>query len=403
MNPIELVENQIQRGNEILNDISGMRERPSSYMNVIAYKEDDIQNNRKSVSAWQYFTVDVLTSIYGDNDDHVKNFKDTITSKDKGFNYQREFRDEVNSGLSILEAIRESIRMGIVLKGKTNETMIKPSKIFISHKTEDRLFVEELVSLIESIIGTDPSRLFCSSIGGYDIKPGKEILSELKRQFEEYKVIFIVVHSPRYYTSSICLNEMGAAWVLGAFFFSFLTPDCKYNMLNGVIDGRYMSIKVNDSMDMVVSKMNSFKDYLLDFFSIDKNNFNHTRWEKNRNEFIDKTSSIEIDKSKSSPEEDKTVRAMANISAELVSKNPYVITVINRGDGEARNLELKLDDKCDGMLFSGLDHFPLEYLKTGRYVNLTLYPCLGDPDQFKLFFSWEEKGKKFYSEDLIII
>lgn len=403
MNPIELIENQIQRGNEILDSLSGMRERPSSYINVVAYNEDDIQSNRKSISAWQYFTVDILTNIYGSDDDHVINFKETITSKDKGFNFQREFRDEVNSGLSILEAIREAIKMGISLKDKTDNNILKPSKIFISHKTEDNPFVEELVSLIELIIGTDSSRLFCSSIGGYDIKPGIDILSELKRQFEEYNVLFIVVHSPRYYNSPVCLNEMGAAWVLGVNFFSFLTPDCKYNMLNGVIDARYMSIKVNDSRDMVISKLNSFKDYLLDTFSIDKNIFNLTRWEKKRNEFIEKASSIEIDNSKVSTEEKKIVRAKANISAELVSKNPYIIAVTNRGDGEARNLELKLDKKCDGMLFSGLDHFPLEYLKSGRHVNLTLYPCLGDPNQFKLFFSWEEKGNKFYSEDLIII
>lgn len=281
----------------------------------------------------------------------------------------------------------------------------KKPKIFISHKTEDKPFVEELVDLIEHIIGTDSDNIFCSSIGGYDIKPGKDILSELKRQFEENDVLFIIVHSPRYYQSPICMNEMGAAWVLGSNFFSFLTSDCKFSNLKGVIDGKYMSIKVNDSLDMVMSKLNSFKDYLLETFNLNKEKFNNTRWELKRNEFIARSCHIEYD----TPKENAIVQEVtipqptADIVAELVSKNPYVISISNRGSGTSKNLHLQLDEKCNGMLISGLDNFPLDYLKPDRHVSLNVYPCLGDPQKFKLYFEWEEKGVKFYSEDIITI
>lgn len=402
MKPEELIERQIQKGFDVLEKISNMRKRPTSIINMIAYVDEDVQNNRKTINAWQYLTIDALTSIFGENSSYVANFKSTITEKNTGFNYQREFREEVNNGLSILEAICESFQLGLNHHKETTECS-KPTKIFISHKTEDKPFVEELVELIEFIIGIDSSNMFCSSIGGYDIKPGKEILAELKRQFDEYNIIFIVVHSPRYYKSSICLNEMGAAWVLGSNFISFLTPDCKYSMLNGVIDGRYMSIKVNDSRDTVVSKLNSFKDYLLDTYSINKDKFNLTRWEMRRNEFIDKATAIQFDKILPELEAKVITGAKANISAELISKNPYVVSVTNRGKADARNLELKLDEKCESMLISGIEHFPIEYLKPGRYVNLTLYPCIGDPNQFKIFFSWEEKGNKYSSEEIIII
>lgn len=399
----ELIEQQIQKGTEILEQISTMRERPTMVINVVAYLDEDVQKNRKSIDVWQYLTIDILTSIFGENGSYVTDFRATVTEKKTGFNYQREFRDEVNKGLAILEAIRGSFELGISHNHKETTNIAKSTKIFISHKTEDKPFVEELVKLIESIIGIDSSKIFCSSIGGYDIKPGKEILSELKRQFDEYNILFIVVHSPRYYKSPVCLNEMGAAWVLGSNFFSFLTPDCKYNMLNGVIDGRYMSIKVNDSMDTVVSKLNSFKEYLLDTFSIDRDKFNLTRWEMKRNEFIDKTTAIQFEKELSENSAKDSLGAKANISAELISKNPYVVSITNRGESDAKNLNLKLDEKCEGMLISGLDHFPIEYLKPGRHVNLSLYPCIGDPDQFKIFFSWEEKGNKYNSEEIIIL
>ncbi len=405
MNSLELIDRQIQKGTEILEKLSSMRERHTNIINVIAYIDEDVQANRRAINAWQFFTVDVLISIFGEKDNHVVNFKATISEKNAGFNYQREFREEVNKGLALLEAIKESLEIGLDFKHNKTRIIEKPTKIFISHKTEDKPLVEELVILIESVIGTDEERMFCSSIGGYDIKPGKDILSELKRQFEEYDIIFIVVHSPRYYTSAVCLNEMGAAWVLGSRFFSFLTSDCQYNMLKGAIDGKYMSIKVNDARDTVISKLNSFKDYLLDAYSINKNNFNITRWETTRNKFIERASALGfgiINNQIESNDKDDS-KSHVEISAELVSRNPYIITISNRGDAIAKDLDIKIDDKCDGMIISGLDKFPLEYLKAGRHVDLNIYPCLGDPDMFKLYFTWEENGKKYSSEEIVIM
>lgn len=402
MDNIELIKNQIDKGNDLLESVSKMRERHTDVINVIAYVNDDVQSNRKSINTWQYITVDVLLNIYSENDYHIKQFKDTITNKNLGYNYQREFTTEINNGLSVLESAYESLNMGLGKNTISKNEKVKQSKIFISHKTEDKPFVNELVKLIEFVIGSDPNKIFCSSIGGYDIKPGNEILNELKRQFNDYEILFLVVHSPRYYTSPVCLNEMGASWVLGTKFVSFLTPDCEYSMLKGVIDGKYMSIKVNEAQDTVVSKLNSFKDYLLDIFSIEKEKFNQTRWESIRNNFVAISSNMVFNIDNDNKPEMKA-NAKADIQAELVSKNPYVITISNRGRNIAKNVNIKLDNICEGMFISGLDYFPMEYMKPNHHVNLTLYPCLGDPQKFKIYFTWEEKSGYFESEDTIVI
>ena len=88
-----------------------------------------------------------------------------------------------------------------------------PPKIFISHKSEDEAFVKALVRLLRLYIGSEPEKIFCSSVPIYKIGIGKEIFPEIKSQFERNDVFMIIVHSPRYYLSSVCLNEMGAAWI----------------------------------------------------------------------------------------------------------------------------------------------------------------------------------------------
>lgn len=278
---------------------------------------------------------------------------------------------------------------------------MKQPKLFISHKTEDKPFVSELVRLLEFIVGSGEDRIFCSSIAGYDIKPGREILKELKRQFDEYGIFFIVVHSPRYYKSAICLNEMGAAWALGSSFCSFLTDDCSYKLLEGVIDGKYMSIKVNDNYDTVVSKLNYLKDELLHFFSIDS--FNQNRWETIRNEFIERTQHIEYTSIDMAEERTDTPHPEAMIMADVIGSSPVVIDITNRGDRIAENLTFELDEVASDMIVSGLEIFPLEYLKPGKHVRISLFPCIGDPEKFKVYFSWKERGVLFKSEDIIVI
>ena len=111
------------------------------------------------------------------------------------------------------------------------EKYCRAPKIFISHKSEDEAFVKALVKLLRLYIGSEPEKIFCSSVPTYKIGIGKEIFPEIKSQFEGNDVFMIIVHSPRYYQSSVCLNEMGAAWIQDTECYSFLTADCKYDDL----------------------------------------------------------------------------------------------------------------------------------------------------------------------------
>lgn len=174
--------------------------------------------------------------------------------------------------------IRTSLK---ILKG----IYCRPPKIFISHKSEDVGFVNALVNLLRLYIGSDKDKIFCSSVPNYKIGLGKDIYPEIKAQFEKHNVFMILIHSPRYYQSPICLNEMGAAWIQSTEYCSFLTSDCKYDDLKGAIDKNYISIKVN--ADDVKDRMNEFIGKVLDFFQLPKPDFSSfSQWEKDRDEFI---------------------------------------------------------------------------------------------------------------------
>ena len=55
---------------------------------------------------------------------------------------------------------------------------VKPKKIFISHSTDDREFVDKLVVLLEKM-GVKQTQLFCSSIQGYGILYWSSFLATL--------------------------------------------------------------------------------------------------------------------------------------------------------------------------------------------------------------------------------
>lgn len=89
----------------------------------------------------------------------------------------------------------------------------KPKKVFISHASNDKPFVQLIVNLLEDI-GLSETEIVCSSIPGYGIPLGKDIYDWLSEQFQNCDLHIIFILSDNYYNSVACLNEMGAAWVL---------------------------------------------------------------------------------------------------------------------------------------------------------------------------------------------
>lgn len=164
----------------------------------------------------------------------------------------------------------------------------KPYKVFISHSGEDMAFVNELVKLLEFLGVDTPDKLLCSSIKGYQIPTSEDFAEYIMKQFYEFNLFVIIVHSRNYYSSTYSLNEMGAAWVLKTDFFSFLVKGFEFKDMDGVINDRTISVKVDQ--DDADARLDELKDKLVPLFK--QTGFNCTRWETLRDEFLAKVNEL---------------------------------------------------------------------------------------------------------------
>lgn len=198
-------------------------------------------------------------------------------------------RERFNKVKGDLIAIRRNIDAyypPIQSKPRTNEkekNMPKKSKIFISHSSKDKLYVEEIVSLLDDI-GLSDEQIFCSSIPGYDIPLGKTIFEYLREQFLEFNLHILFIHSPNYYESPISLNEMGAAWALRNNFTSVLLPGFEFDDMKGVVNNANISIKLDNTDDEVKDKLNQLRNLLISEFELKRKA--DILWEKKRDQFI---------------------------------------------------------------------------------------------------------------------
>jgi len=296
---------QREKGMDLLSLISNMHEGQNDFGDGVAMfggedlfyvPENELDDFTNKFSSWKSYVLELLVAQFDRDDQYVYEWDTyvvTYVSKRKPILNQLE--KNVNKGLSLIESFLQRLDIhsheaGFVEEGLKQEKKVKAPKVFISHKKEDKAYADALVNLINFIIGADGDKIFCSSVQGYGIKQSRDIMDELKAQFDNYEVFMIIIHSPRYYQSAVCLNEMGAAWVMGSQFSSFLTTDCKTEHMRGVINKEKIFIDPNDDPDMLEAHLNDFKNDLLEFFG--KGAIDENKWANARKRFVNEVSAL---------------------------------------------------------------------------------------------------------------
>ena len=251
------------------------------YMAGETYSAEDINNLKEKIEIWKVRTTEILSHEVGDADPYLFQFCSRWRAPIRSTSFKAGMKHK-------LQNARSDLRILLAAAGErtesTSSSVSRPPKVFISHKTEDQAYAKAIVKLINFIIGADGEKVFCSSIPGYGVKPSQDIIDKIKEQFDSYDLFVIIIHSPRYYKSTVCLNEMGAAWALDAKFCSFLTKDCRIDQLTGVIGKEELCINPNVEEEMLNGHLNDFKNSLATFFSAKE--IDQTKWEQERNEFV---------------------------------------------------------------------------------------------------------------------
>lgn len=173
----------------------------------------------------------------------------------------------------------------------------KSPKIFISHSTNDVAIVEKLVTMLEQI-GVKQSQLFCSSIAGYGIPQGAgDLYNYIRNEMSNDNLFVIMMLSPNYYSSPVCLNEMGATWVKQSAYQSILLPGFRYSEIKGAVNPRDMSFSLADRENRNLA-LNEFKNRIIAHLGLA--DIDHSLWERFRDKFTE-----EVDKLTQLPSEEK--------------------------------------------------------------------------------------------------
>lgn len=233
-------------------------------------------NSRKAIDSyleWYKEALMYLSDFYSYANPDFARFKD-LDNSHNGYGLQDNFK----SVYGIYNLLMKNAQRQLNDKQPTKE---KTPMVFISHSSKDKPFVEALVDLLESL-GLTKSNLFCSSVDGYGISLSGDIFETIRGLFYEHELYVIFIHSPRYYESSVSLNEMGAAWVLKTDFCSFLTKDMEFKDMTGVVNNSTLSIKVNS--EDAPARLTEMKDKLINMLGLIP--IDERKWERKRTNFL---------------------------------------------------------------------------------------------------------------------
>jgi len=234
---------------------------------------------------WKNLVERTLMKIFGGNAFEVNEFRKlkffyspviSFLGDDHTSEHLRCFRRDFNTSKKLITSYLEELR-----DEKTSESKIEPqaqksnstiNKVFISHSSKDKDYVEEIIDIIETI-GLNSSQIFCSSFDGYGIDLGENFLERIKEELDE-NILVLFVLSENFYQSPVCLCEMGATWIKTNEHIPILIPPFDFKDIQGVIP-LTQGFKINDSL-----KLNLFKEKIEKLFELTP--IDNSVWERKR-------------------------------------------------------------------------------------------------------------------------
>lgn len=198
-----------------------------------------------------------------------------------------------NSGIDPIDDIPsfDENPLNQILNNPTDMPNVRKPKIFISHNHADADYAKHLVNLLFHI-GVKSEDIFCSSYPGCGVPFGKSFLDAIRGQYDQFDLLVLYIHSPRYYQSPVSLCEMGASWITQKAHLSFMTSDFEFNMLKGVVTAK--EIAFHPLNRDARHRLNEFCDIIKEMFNI--NPMNQSIWENHRNDFIECVGKIQYEK-----------------------------------------------------------------------------------------------------------
>ncbi|MXV52044.1 TIR domain-containing protein [Pedobacter sp. HMF7647] len=127
--------------------------------------------------------------------------------------------------------------------------MLSERPIFISHSSKDEKIVTPFVEKILNIgLGISRDRIFYSSAKDTGPKSGSDFKDSIKSKIIGSAAVIQVI-TQNYKQSEVCLNEMGAAWVLSDKVICFILEPVTFETI-GFIHNTTQLLKLNSADDL---------------------------------------------------------------------------------------------------------------------------------------------------------
>jgi mannose-1-phosphate guanylyltransferase len=169
-----------------------------------------------------------------------------------------DLREQSNSDVSDKASIRHYTEIE-----KTCDPLI-----FLSHKSDDKPYADALEKFLIGL-GIKSSQLIYTSHDMHRTPTNENFCDYLRNKIAN-NVFCIYLLSDKYFESPICLNEMGAAWVMHCDYIILTVPDFNFSnpkFESCVIDKKRQGIKLKPD-DMCYAGMIDFKNKMQTLFKL---------------------------------------------------------------------------------------------------------------------------------------
>lgn len=154
------------------------------------------------------------------------------------------------------------------------------AKVFISHSSNDEGIVTWFKdAILKNGIGLNDNDIFFTSAPETGVPIGENIPEYIKQNMLDCDCVFLMI-SKNYKKSEVCLNEMGAAIVLGKKLFPILLYNCAFEKVGWLID-KNLCVKIEDE-----ERLDEVRDYFAKLIEVSKTSV----WNKSRKAFIERVS-----------------------------------------------------------------------------------------------------------------
>ncbi len=158
-------------------------------------------------------------------------------------------------------------------------------KIFISHASLDVPIVNSMIDdLLVGTLSVKVNDIFCTTTDGMKIKSGEDWRESIREALQQSLVTILLI-TPNYKESEVCLCEMGAAWVTSTKVLPFIVDPISYSDV-GIIQQPKQVEKILDE-----KSLDRLRDEIQTIFKINPKEIKSDRWTVKKIEFLQKVKS----------------------------------------------------------------------------------------------------------------